>query len=140
MTNDSALSSSPKQGNGPMTPERRAGGPGGGATAATAQSQSQTPAPPIVVVSPDQEELTQDPIIQRTSLIPLDQSPRAQQLSKMRNNAPKDTIPIVGKPPRKQRSSRFHINERVEIERLPSFAGEFASYCAALIRLCASVI
>ncbi|KAG8785746.1 Serine/threonine-protein phosphatase 2A 56 kDa regulatory subunit delta isoform [Serendipita sp. 401] len=35
--------------------------------------------------------------------------------------APKDTIPIVGKPPRKQRSSRFHVSDKVEIERLPAF-------------------
>jgi Protein phosphatase 2A regulatory B subunit (B56 family) len=37
--------------------------------------------------------------------------------------APKDTIPMVGKPPRKQRSSRFHVTEKVEIERLPAFNG-----------------
>jgi serine/threonine-protein phosphatase 2A regulatory subunit B' len=34
---------------------------------------------------------------------------------------PKDTIPMVGKPPRKQRSSRFIVTEKVEIERLPPF-------------------
>lgn len=28
---------------------------------------------------------------------------------------------MVGKPPRKQRSSRFHVSEKVEIERLPAF-------------------
>ncbi|GAA6013184.1 hypothetical protein JCM11491_005208 [Sporobolomyces phaffii] len=33
---------------------------------------------------------------------------------------PKDTIP-VSKTPRKQRSSRFHVTERVELERLPGF-------------------
>ncbi|CAH7685723.1 phosphatase 2A regulatory B subunit-domain-containing protein [Phakopsora pachyrhizi] len=32
----------------------------------------------------------------------------------------KDTIPIA-KTPRKQRSSRFHVTEKVELERLPSF-------------------
>ncbi|KAI7951401.1 hypothetical protein MJO28_007085 [Puccinia striiformis f. sp. tritici] len=32
----------------------------------------------------------------------------------------KDTIPMV-KTPRKQRSSRFHVTEKVELERLPSF-------------------
>jgi len=36
---------------------------------------------------------------------------------------PKDTIPMVGKPPRKQRSSRFVVTEKVEIERLPPFMG-----------------
>ncbi|KAI8834955.1 phosphatase 2A regulatory B subunit-domain-containing protein [Chytriomyces cf. hyalinus JEL632] len=34
--------------------------------------------------------------------------------------APKDTIPI-SKAPRRQRSSRFHVTERVELEKLPSF-------------------
>ena len=34
---------------------------------------------------------------------------------------PKDTIPIA-KTPRKQRSSRFHVTERVEIVRLPPFS------------------
>jgi len=35
---------------------------------------------------------------------------------------PKDTIPITSKtPPRKQRSSRFHITEKVELEKLPNF-------------------
>jgi len=34
----------------------------------------------------------------------------------------KDTIPMA-KTPRKQRSSRFHVTERVEIHRLPSFLG-----------------
>lgn len=38
-----------------------------------------------------------------------------------RLRGPKDTIPIVGKPPRKQRSSRFVVTEKVEIERLPPF-------------------
>lgn len=37
---------------------------------------------------------------------------------------PKDTIPIVGKSPRKQRSSRFHVTEHVELEKLPNFMGE----------------
>ncbi|KAI8881255.1 protein phosphatase 2A regulatory B subunit [Backusella circina FSU 941] len=34
--------------------------------------------------------------------------------------ASKDTIPI-GKAPRKQKSSRFHVQEHVELEKLPSF-------------------
>ena len=36
---------------------------------------------------------------------------------------PKDTIPIVGKTPRKQRSSRFYVTEKVDIEKLPNFMG-----------------
>ncbi|ETW85798.1 hypothetical protein HETIRDRAFT_379932 [Heterobasidion irregulare TC 32-1] len=46
--------------------------------------------------------------------------PRASTLNRLRSG-PKDTIPIVGKPPRKQRSSRFVVTEKVEIERLPPF-------------------
>lgn len=38
-----------------------------------------------------------------------------------RLRGPKDTIPIVGKTPRKQRSSRFHVTERVDIEKLAGF-------------------
>jgi serine/threonine-protein phosphatase 2A regulatory subunit B' len=30
----------------------------------------------------------------------------------------------VGKTPRKQRSSRFYVTEKVEIEKLPNFTGE----------------
>lgn len=38
-----------------------------------------------------------------------------------RLRGPKDTIPIVGKTPRKQRSSRFHVTERVDILKLAGF-------------------
>ena len=48
--------------------------------------------------------------------------PRNTTLNRLRAG-PKDTIPMVGKPPRKQRSSRFVVTEKVEIERLPAFAG-----------------
>lgn len=89
-----------------------------------------TPAPPIVVTSPDSAP---DPNvrsgsydgIERTSLGGLDGSatpPRAGTLNRLRSG-PKDTIPMVGKPPRKQRSSRFVVSEKVEIERLPPFLG-----------------
>jgi serine/threonine-protein phosphatase 2A regulatory subunit B' len=43
-------------------------------------------------------------------------------MSRLRANA-KDTILIVGKPPRKQRSSRFVITEKIDIERLPPLMG-----------------
>jgi serine/threonine-protein phosphatase 2A regulatory subunit B' len=46
--------------------------------------------------------------------------PRNSTLSRLRSG-PKDTIPV--KPPRKQRSSRFVITEKVEIEKLPPFMG-----------------
>jgi serine/threonine-protein phosphatase 2A regulatory subunit B' len=48
--------------------------------------------------------------------------PRAGPLQRLRGG-PKDTIPIVGKAPRKQRSSRFYVSDKVEIEKLPAFTG-----------------
>ncbi|PWO00566.1 protein phosphatase 2A regulatory B subunit [Tilletiopsis washingtonensis] len=53
--------------------------------------------------------------------------PKAGALNRLRQGAggaggPKDTIPITSKtPPRKQRSSRFHVTEKVELEKLPNF-------------------
>ncbi|SYW82378.1 related to B56-delta regulatory subunit of protein phosphatase 2A [Ustilago bromivora] len=52
--------------------------------------------------------------------------PKAGTLNRMRGvpstTGPKDTIPITAKtPPRKQRSSRFHVTEKVELEKLPHF-------------------
>lgn len=48
--------------------------------------------------------------------------PKAGPLNRLRGT-PKDTIPIVGKTPRKQRSSRFYVSEKVDIEKLPGFDG-----------------
>lgn len=49
--------------------------------------------------------------------------PKAGPAGKARTTTgPKDTIPMA-KTPRKQRSSRFHVTERVELERLPGFMG-----------------
>lgn len=73
------------------------------------------PAPPIVVVSPDPSP---PETIERTSLTGEPAPPRNSALSRLRPG-PKDTIPV--KPPRKQRSSRFVITEKVEIEKLPPF-------------------
>ncbi|PWY99507.1 protein phosphatase 2A regulatory B subunit [Testicularia cyperi] len=52
--------------------------------------------------------------------------PKAGALNRLRqgtsNTGPKDTIPITAKtPPRKQRSSRFHVTEKIELEKLPNF-------------------
>lgn len=44
---------------------------------------------------------------------------------------PKDTIPMA-KTPRKQRSSRFHVTEKVELERLPGFMGASAFFLCLL--------
>lgn len=48
---------------------------------------------------------------------------------------PKDTIPAVGKTPRKQRSSRFYVTEKVEIEKLPNFAGRSFFYSTVVCLL-----
>ena len=74
-------------------------------------------APPIVVVSPDPSP---PETIERTSLTGEPVPSRTSTLSRLRSG-PKDMIPV--KPPRKQRSSRFVITEKVEIEKLPPFMG-----------------
>ena len=91
--------------------------------------------PPIVIVSPDSSQdganrtALQSASQDRLSL-PLDHPngsiPRTSTLNRLRAG-PKDTIPMVGKPPRKQRSSRFIVTEKVDIERLPPFLGESLS-------------
>ncbi|KAK0524396.1 serine/threonine-protein phosphatase 2A 56 kDa regulatory subunit delta isoform [Tilletia horrida] len=49
-------------------------------------------------------------------------APKAGTNVNRMRQGPKDTIPITSKtPPRKQRSSRFHITEKVELEKLPNF-------------------
>jgi serine/threonine-protein phosphatase 2A regulatory subunit B' len=86
-----------------------------------------TPAPPIVVVSPDNSDQSSagygSPERLSIGLEPGGSAtpPRTSPLNRLRG--PKDTIPIVGKPPRKQRSSRFVVTEKVEIERLAPFMG-----------------
>ncbi|KAJ7470693.1 protein phosphatase PP2A0 B subunit gamma isoform [Mycena latifolia] len=95
----------------PSTPDRR-----------NAPDANGTPPPPIVVVSADAASdapyrANQPGTPERSSLGGLDLPgpPRANlsNMSRLRANA-KDTIPI-------QRSSRFVITEKVDIERLPPF-------------------
>ncbi|KAJ7097995.1 protein phosphatase PP2A0 B subunit gamma isoform [Mycena belliarum] len=99
----------------PSTPDRR-----------NAPDANGTPPPPIVVVSSDaaHDAAHRAPQPERSALGGLDLPgpPRANlsNMSRLRANA-KDTIPIVGKPPRKQRSSRFVVTEKIDIERLPPF-------------------
>jgi serine/threonine-protein phosphatase 2A regulatory subunit B' len=78
--------------------------------------------PQIVVVSADNSEQQRMQQIERTDLAGNVTPPRPSPLNRLRPG-PKDTIPIAGKPPRKQRSSRFVVTERVDIERLPPFMG-----------------
>ncbi|KAJ3194095.1 Serine/threonine-protein phosphatase 2A 56 kDa regulatory subunit delta isoform [Irineochytrium annulatum] len=51
--------------------------------------------------------------------------PKSGALNRLKNS-PKDAIPI-SKTPRRQRSSRFHVTERVELEKLVSFKDVGAS-------------
>ncbi|KAI6005504.1 phosphatase 2A regulatory B subunit-domain-containing protein [Pisolithus albus] len=83
--------------------------------------------PPIVVVSPDpapepapRSSRFGSPERANVGLDGNANPPRANTLNRLRSG-PRDTIPIVGKPPRKQRSSRFVVTEKVEIENLASF-------------------
>lgn len=107
----------------PAVPERRYSGERG------------SPAPPIVVVSPDPQGETIPP--ERSSLTLSDRNlqpgdgapPRNTTLNRLRTTTPKDTIPLVGKPPRKQRSSRIVVTEPASIERLPSFSGKCKFCC-----------
>ncbi|KAK8861525.1 hypothetical protein IAR55_002347 [Kwoniella newhampshirensis] len=101
-------------------------------------SDKTSPAPPLVVISgapqaPANTEMPPDPILHSPhsrgfgsperqlgpdgNPIP----PKAGALNRMRGGS-KDTIPIVGKTPRKQRSSRFYVTEKVDIEKLPNFS------------------
>lgn len=120
----------------PATPEKRG-----------LPSDKTSPAPPVVVVSSaPNAEMPQDPMPynhhsprdssggmlpggvgadgrlggDRIGGTPPRDPPKAGPLNRLRNG-PKDTIPIVGKSPRKQRSSRFHVTEKVELEKLPNF-------------------
>ncbi|ORY27459.1 protein phosphatase PP2A0 B subunit gamma isoform [Naematelia encephala] len=96
-------------------------------------SDKTSPAPPLVVISGAPASVTtempSDPIPHsphgrygspERQLGPDGQpTPPKAQLNRLRG--PKDTIPIVGKTPRKQRSSRFYVSEKVDIEKLPNF-------------------
>ena len=92
------------------------------------QPDRASPAPPIVVVSPESQG---ENAAGRGPSYPAGgqqmnhegaQPPRQTPINRFRQT-PKDTIPMIGKPPRKQRSSRFVPSEKVEIERLPPFSG-----------------
>lgn len=83
--------------------------------------------PPIGAQIPSLNGINNGPGL-TTSELGGNQPPKVGTLNRLRQAVPpgpKDTIPITSKtPPRKQRSSRFHVTERVEIEKLPNFGGE----------------
>ena len=83
------------------------------------QSTAQKPQvqTPTVVVSADAPDaLSKTP--SRESLTDANRNPAISRL----RPGPKDTLPL--KPPRKQRSSRFVVTEKVEIEHLAPFMGQ----------------
>lgn len=86
---------------------------------------SSSPVPPIVVVSSDPapEPAARSVQYAERPSIGLDGNPVPQRPNTFNRHrpGPRDTIPIVGKPPRKQRSSRFVVTEKAEIEMLASF-------------------
>ena len=88
---------------------------------------SSSPVPPIVVVSSDPapEPAARSVQYAERPSIGLDGNPVPQRPNTFNRHrpGPRDTIPIVGKPPRKQRSSRFVVTEKAEIEKLASFNG-----------------
>jgi serine/threonine-protein phosphatase 2A regulatory subunit B' len=53
--------------------------------------------------------------------------PRSGALNRLKN-APKDQIPI-SKGPRRQKSSRFYVNEKQEIKETPAFNGMCSHVC-----------
>lgn len=98
----------------PTTPERKSSAP---------TNDKTSPAPPVVVVS-SSSDMAVDAAgagAGGAGGIP-GGGPPSGSLGRLRGGA-KDTIPIAGKTPRKQRSSRFHVTERVELEKLPGFNG-----------------
>ncbi|KAJ7582785.1 phosphatase 2A regulatory B subunit-domain-containing protein [Mycena floridula] len=103
----------------------RSSSPGTNSAAGLRHPNDPSTPPPIVVVSADNAS-DRAPQFSGGSLPPgVDLNgnpivPRGTSLNRLRAG-PKDTIPMAGKPPRKQRSSRFVVTEKVEIERLPPF-------------------
>lgn len=56
--------------------------------------------------------------------------PKTGALNRLKN-APKDQIPI-SKAPRRQKSSRFYVTEKVQLERTPAFDGKSIIWSSTL--------
>ena len=72
---------------------------------------------------------------------PVKEMPKTGPLSRLKNT-PKDIIP-VSKVPRRQRSSRFHVTDKVELEKLPAFKGIARSrsiQCVRFIQLIGALL
>ncbi|CAB4409748.1 unnamed protein product [Rhizophagus irregularis] len=97
----------------------------GKTAAATSDSSS---APTIVVVNAGEQRGHATPPENSAPLSPAsnphkshskEEPPKRDPLNRLKGT-PKDVIPI-SKAPRRQRSSRFHVTEKVELEKLPNF-------------------
>uniref|UniRef100_A0A1D1YJ73 Serine/threonine protein phosphatase 2A regulatory subunit n=1 Tax=Anthurium amnicola TaxID=1678845 RepID=A0A1D1YJ73_9ARAE len=91
------------------------------------QSENQN-APTIVVVNAGEQRGHPTPPENSAPLSPAsnphkshskEEPPKRDPLNRLKGT-PKDVIPI-SKAPRRQRSSRFHVTEKVELEKLPNF-------------------
>lgn len=102
-------------------------GPSGIPSPTAKNTDKPVPSPPIVVVQPEAQGVPTS----NGNLSPLSppgkggdkEVPKSGPFNRLKQNAtgaPKDTLPVM-KSPRKQRSSRFHITEKIELEKLPNF-------------------
>ncbi|CAJ0758727.1 8436_t:CDS:2, partial [Entrophospora sp. SA101] len=86
-----------------------------------------THTPAIVVVNATEQQKAQNSLENSVPILPAnnhkshtkEEPPKRDPLNRLKNT-PKDVIPI-SKAPRRQRSSRFHVTEKVELEKLPNF-------------------
>lgn len=53
-------------------------------------------------------------------------APKSGPINRIKN-AQKDSIPI-NKTPKRQRSSRFHVSEKVELEKLANLKGTYVNF------------
>ncbi|CAG8728770.1 3850_t:CDS:10, partial [Funneliformis caledonium] len=94
----------------------------------SAASSDNSNAPTIVVVNAGEQRGHATPPENTAPLSPAgnphkshskEEPPKRDPLNRLKGT-PKDVIPI-SKAPRRQRSSRFHVTEKVELEKLPNF-------------------
>ncbi|KAF9975127.1 hypothetical protein BGZ73_001342 [Actinomortierella ambigua] len=100
----------------------------GGDNFAHPQAGSGSLPPTITILNADSAEYHHEQPTSAGPMTPTGKSmgekeiPKSGPINRMKNS-PKDTIPI-SKTPRRQRSSRFHVTERVTLERLQNLDGK----------------
>lgn len=89
------------------------------------ENSPQPPITPSIVVATS--EASPSTATSMSSQKPADNKevPKSGPINRLKNS-PKDSIP-VSKVPRRQRSSRFHASEKVELEKLPTFKDVLAT-------------